>query len=85
MSVHKAQRLLQNTPVANLEIIATEAFPSLEHIKDGTAALAECRRIGEEDAKKIVDALFDTLPGVTLDQIVRFCFERRATYFVVKL
>lgn len=74
--VRKAQPMWEgeagSTHVGDLVIIAEDT------IKDD-----EGREVQRQDAVAIVDALWDTLPGGTLDQILIEFMQRRASLFRV--
>ena len=64
----------------DLRISATDTMPDMT---GSVSALAQARRVHEEDAQRIVDALLASLPGGTFDQVVRFMLERKASHLVV--
>jgi hypothetical protein len=73
--VFKAQPMGDAVP--HLCLAATQDFPD-------PVGLIEARQLHVADATTVVDALFASLPGGTLDQILRLMLERRASYLVVR-
>lgn len=78
--VFKAQRTISNKPVPDLMLAATQEMPSVDA---GQVVLSEVRKVHVTDAETIVNALEASLPGGTLDQVLRLLLERKATYLVV--
>jgi len=70
----------QGVGVPPLCIAATNEMPDYKHGTD----LATHARIHVDDAERIVAALYNSLPGGTLDQILRLLLERKASQFVVR-
>jgi hypothetical protein len=80
VEIHKAGRIKRDEPTANLTIqahVETPDFPI-------AMSLDTIRRFHEDQGRRLCDALFATLPGGTLDQLLRFMMEKRATLFVVR-
>ena len=77
--VYRAQKVWQTVP--DLSITTVEELPNL--IATRTDALAEGMAIFRRQAKEIADALYTSLPGGTLDQLLREMLERKASHFFV--
>lgn len=80
LRVHKAQRTCSNEQVPDLLIEAVEEFST----KRGTNWKNENMAMFQRDAKAVANALYASLPGGTLDQLLREMLERKASQFVVK-
>lgn len=78
--VKKAQPLA--APVPDLNIAAIEEMPRVSY-RATAAELDIHKRQFEADAAAIVAALYASLPGGTLDQILRLLLERKASQLVV--
>ena len=77
VTVGKAQRLAPSDEVPNLCIVATDEVES-------TPSLESAMAIYTEQAEKIVSALYTSLPGGTMDQILIKLLEKKASFFKVK-
>lgn len=77
IAVHKAQRTLEDRPVNDLFIRVSETIPSFPELSQSAKAFAL-------DGKLLADALFDSLPGGTMDSLIAELLKRRASLFVVK-
>ena len=75
VAVHKAQPI-GNSFVPNLDLRATEHFPDL-------STLAAAAALHASNAERIFDALRASLPGGTLDALLRRLLEHRASQLVV--
>ena len=81
VSVYKAQPTNPHQPTPSLAITAQEEMPRLEHLDQ---YIERGQAIFRTDAKVIVDALYESLPGGTLDQVLRLLLERKASQLVVR-
>ncbi|QOX80884.1 hypothetical protein FY034_17840 (plasmid) [Trichlorobacter lovleyi] len=63
--------------VAPLRLVATEPFPEIA--VSGEAGLAAARGLHADQGKTIVDALYASLPGGTLDAVLCEMLQRRAS------
>lgn len=79
--VFRAQPIGDHVPPP-LCIAATNVFP--DDLCRTSDALPLVRQQFETDAKTIVDALQNSLPGGTLDQVLRLLLERKASSLVVR-
>lgn len=70
-SVYKAQPTVRDKPVADLALVATSTFPDLDPV--------EARNAHDADAQTIVAALLASLPGGTVDTVLRLLLEHRAS------
>ena len=77
VTVGKAQRLAPSDEVPNLCIVATDEV-------ENTPSLESAMAIYTEQAEKIVSALYTSLPGGTMDQILIKLLEKKASFFKVK-
>lgn len=68
--IYKAQPTHKGQSVPDLHITAAESFPETEN-------LSRSRILYDVDAKELVDALFNTLPGGTLDAILVHMLDRK--------
>lgn len=75
MNLYKADG--DNVP--DLQIATTEAVPVRSIPYD------ELAKIYEEQGTAVADALFESLPGGTLDRLLAKLMERRASLFTVSL
>lgn len=78
VEVFKARRTVVADPVPSLRLTATKVFP------DYSANPAQSSIAHIADAILIVNALYRSLPGGTLDQVLRLLLERKASQFVVR-
>jgi len=69
-------------PLPDLCITASREFPRLPDT--ATKALSAHAAQFVADATAVVEALHASLPGGTLDQILRLMLERKASQFVVR-
>lgn len=74
--VHKAQPF-RDTPVANLQLVATEPFPEINN-------LMAARDTHDADGRLVVSALLASLPGGTVDAVLRLLLEHRASLLRVR-
>jgi hypothetical protein len=77
LTVFKASRTIQAVPVEDLTIQAVEECP--EH-----KTLNEAHRLYDAQGAEIATALWTSLPGGTLDAILRYLLERRASLLRVR-
>lgn len=81
IEIYKAQPLRSDRPdehpVADLHIVATKPFPD---IKDHDEALGT----HDTDARFVVSALLASLPGGTVDAVLRLLLEHRASLLRVR-
>jgi hypothetical protein len=75
LSIYRAQNVGMRI-VSPTVIEITEELP---HIKD----LKELRQVFQKEAFELVDALFNSLPGGTLDEVLAEMMRRKASFFVV--
>lgn len=80
--VHKAQRIVENAPTPDLTLIAHKEFPDMRNEPPGER-LAYAKKLHADDAETVVSALYASLPGGTLDQILRLLLERKASQLIV--
>lgn len=68
-------------------IEASEAFPDVQMMENmsGDDFLEECHRRHHEQASKIAEVLFTSLPGGTIDALLGEFLRRRASLFSVPL
>lgn len=76
IAVFKAQPV-RDEPVADLNLTATKPFPELD-------GLAEAQAAHETDATFIVSALLASLPGGTVDAVLRQLLTHRASLLRVR-
>ena len=81
VAVYKAKPINPNQPTPSLAITAKDEIPNLDHLEN---YVERGQAIFRTDAAIIVDALYDSLPGGTLDQILRLLLERKASQLVVR-
>jgi hypothetical protein len=74
--VYKAQPIWDE-PVQDLNLVATKPFPDLD-------GLTEARDAHDTDARFIVSALLASLPGGTVDAVLRLLLEHRASLLRVR-
>ena len=77
--LYKAQPIGESYP-ADLCLVATHEIPTPRAHVDPD----EHKHIFESDAAAVVSALYASLPGGTLDQILRLMLERKASQFIVR-
>lgn len=70
----------QGVAVPHLCIAATQVMPDYRPNAD----LGAHAQLHVTDAQNIVKALYESLPGGTLDQILRLLLERKASQLVVR-
>jgi hypothetical protein len=76
--IYKAQRLVRDAePVADLNLVATKEFPDL-------ATPEEAKWAHDTDARLVVSALLASLPGGTIDAVLRLLLEHRASLLRVR-
>lgn len=80
VTVYKAQALTES--VENLSLCAVTPFPN--DYKSSERWMEEHLEIFVKDATAIVDALYASLPGGTLDQILCLMLQRKASQLIVK-
>lgn len=78
MDIYKAQRIGEMRQVPDLNIAATVEIPRMP-------TLDEQREIHYMNAMTIEQALFDSLPGGTYDQLAALMLQRVASNLVVPL
>ena len=76
--LYKAQPIGESYP--DLCLVATHEIPTPRAHVDPD----EHKHIFESDAAAVVSALYASLPGGTLDQILRLMLERKASQFIVR-
>lgn len=74
--VHRAQPIVDDEPVDKVTIKVDKTMPR-------QSTLEEAYRDYEADAKKIADALEDSLPGGTFSALLIELLERKKCYLVV--
>ena len=77
--VHKAGRLRGETPVEVLTIVCDQEMPEIT----GDNTVATLRSIFQNDGKALADAMFEHLPGGTIDELLAEMMTRRASMFRV--
>lgn len=80
VNVYRAQPLGDRVP--DMCIATNGVMP--DSTAKGTATLEEGMTIFKRQAKELADALYASLPGGTLDQLLREMLERKASQFVVR-
>lgn len=78
ITVYKAQPHFKEHVIPDLCIMATTDFPE-------TDDLHRSRILHDIDAKDLVNALFETLPGGTLDAILIHMLDRNRSLLKVKV
>lgn len=76
ISVYKAQPV-RDENVHDLNLVATKPFPDLDGID-------QARDAHDTDARFIVSALLASLPGGTVDAVLRLLLEHRASLLRVR-
>ncbi len=77
IAVFKAQPVTREQPVADLNLTATKPFPEI-------ADRDEAAQTHETDATFIVSALLASLPGGTVDAVLRQLLTHRASLLRVR-
>jgi len=77
IAVYKAQETLSDKPVADLHLVATTPFPTFAEPAEHQAAI-------DGDAQFIVSALLASLPGGTVDAVLRGLLLHRASLLRVR-
>ena len=77
ISVYKAQPVYDETPVKDLALSATKSFPNFDSAAEHQAAF-------DVDAQFIVSALLASLPGGTVDAVLRLLLQHRASLLRVR-
>jgi len=76
LKIHKAQRTLKNKEVESMSIVIDEEVPNYRTLEDaGTRYRA--------DAAYLSDALSNSLPGGTFDQLLIFMLQTKASHFKI--
>ncbi len=81
-TVFKAQAIGAQV-IPDLELTATEPMPDLHRGWTPAELQAHAERF-EHQAAQVVSALYASLPGGTLDQILRLMLTRKASQFIVR-
>lgn len=72
----KAQPVGDDKPAASVTIVIDAGLPKFKSVE-------KARKTFREDAARIVDTLYATLPGGTLDQVLLALLERKASRYRV--
>lgn len=78
VKVHRAQPVGQQS-IPRTTIVVDETMPDVSSA-DRLRAMVD---IMDEDAQAIADALFNSLPGGTLDRLTVLFLQRKISHFVV--
>lgn len=78
MIIYKAQGSIGH-PIPDLEITATEQLPAQPMTQYYKADLVAAHRLFEEQARELVDRLFASLPGGTIDAVLVEMLNRKAS------
>lgn len=75
--IFKADQTLEDEKIENVQINISHGLPKLDNLN----SLEEVGKFHEEQAKKIADALFQSLPQGTFDRLAMELFSKKISIY----